>query len=149
MKDVIEIPIPKGHTASFDEKSGKITFKPLPQNVMERIKCINDVLRDNGIDPDDFEESCEALEEDEKAYRIIKLLVKSLNEGWTPNWDNSSEGKYFPWFTMQSGSSGFRSYGYARWDSRTDVGSRLAFKTSELAKYAGTQFTDVYKKYML
>ena len=147
--DVIEIPIPKGHTASFDEKSGKITFKKLPEDVKSRIKTIADVLADNDIDLEDFALANQSLEEDEKAYRILKLLVKSLNEGWTPNWDNSSEGKYVPWFYMQSGSSGFRYYDCDDWYSHTYVGSRLCFKSSELAKYAGEQFTSVYKQYML
>jgi hypothetical protein len=146
--DVIEIPIPKGHTASFDEKSGKITFKPLPKNVMERIKTIEDVLADNDLTQGGFDAICICLDEDEKAYRLLKLLVKSLNEGWKPNWDNSSEGKYVPWFDMR-GSSGFRYGGCALWLSYTSVGSRLCFKSSELAKYAGEQFTSTYKQFFV
>lgn len=154
MKDVIEIPIPKGHTASFDEKTGKITFKELPKNVMERIKTIDDALSALG-----------EFDQDVKAYRklvevfgtgshitsnqLAVCITKALNGGWTPNWDNSSEGKYAPWFYMQSGSSGFRFDDCAAWFSIAAVGSRLCFKTSELAKYAGTQFTEIYKQYML
>jgi len=146
--DVIEIPIPEGHTASFDAKSGKITFSKKPKNVMERIKIVDDVLADNGLTQREFDELCENLDEDEVAYRIVKLLAKSLNEGWTPNWNNSSEPKYFPWFEM-SGSSGFRYDGCDYWCSNTVVGSRLAFKSRELCEYAGKQFTDVYKQFMV
>src|SRR5436190_14402519 len=104
----IKIQIPAGYEIdSFDQKSGELKFKPAaPKNAIERIKTVADVLIDNDIDPDDFNDSCEDLEADEKAYMILKLLAKSLNEGWTPNWSNSSEYKYFPWFEM-NGSSGF------------------------------------------
>jgi hypothetical protein len=146
--DVIEIPIPKGHSASFDERTGKITFTKKPQNVLERIKTIDDILADHGIDKRSFELQCDDLEEDEKAYRILKLLVKSLNEGWTPNWDDDSQYKYVPWFYM-GGSSGFRYGGYGDWLSSANVGSRLCFKSRELAEYAAKQFTETYKKYML
>ena len=154
--DVIEFPIPAGHTANINEQSGKITitFNPVPQNVMERIKTIDDVLSALG-----------EFDQDVKAYRkllevfgasshitnnqLAVCITKALNEGWTPNWDNSSEYKYAPWFYMQSGSSGFRYLGYAYWRSYAFVGSRLCLKSSDLAKYAGTQFTEIYKQFML
>lgn len=152
--DVIEIPIPKGHTASFDEKSGKITFKKVPENVMERIKTIDDVLSALG-----------EYDQDVKAYRklvevfgagshitsnqLAVCITKALNEGWIPDWDDSNQYKYAPWFYMQSGSSGFRYGDYDYWRSGTGVGSRLCFKTSDLAKYAGTQFIEIYKQFML
>ena len=79
----------------------------------------------------------------------MKLLTKSLNEGWEPDWDNSSERKYFPWFNMSSSGSGFSFCVCDDWGTHSSVGSRLCFKSSELAKYAGTQFTDIYKEYML
>jgi hypothetical protein len=146
--DTIEIPIPKGHTASFDEQSGKITFKKLPENVMEQFKTIDDVLADHGLTGRKFDAQCEGLEEDEVAYRFLKLLAKSLNQGWVPNWNDNNEYKYGAWFYM-SGSSGFRSLDYDFWNSDSDVGSRLCFKSSELAKYAGTQFTESFKQFML
>ncbi|WP_271730210.1 hypothetical protein, partial [Aquimarina algiphila] len=72
---------------------------------------------------------------------------KSLNEGWLPDWDNGEYDKYYPWFKMSS--SGFRYDGYGLRVSGSAVGSRLCFKSSELARYAGEQFTDVYRKFMI
>lgn len=144
----LKIEIPDGYEVDLDKSAGEIRFKEKPKNVMERIKTVADVLSDNDLTEQDFEDLCEELDEDEKAYRLIKLLVKSLNEGWTPDWNNSSEYKYFPYFYM-GGSSGFRFVDYDHWNSNSGVGSRLCFKSSELAKYAGTQFIDVYRKFIV
>ena len=78
---------------------------------------------------------------------IAELLCKSLNEDWTPDWDNSNEYKYYPWFKM--GSSGFRFGDCDGWDAVSGVGSRLCFKSRKLAEYAGEQFEDVYKQFMI
>jgi len=146
----IQIPIPKGYEFhSFNTLTGEVQLKELkPKNVMERLKSVADVLADHGYTQQEFDKQNEELTDDEIAYRIIKLLAKSLNEGWTPDWDDSSQYKYYPWFYMQGGSSGFRCGGCGDWRAGSGVGSRLCFKSAELAKYAGTQFTDVYKKFM-
>lgn len=147
--EALKIEIPKGFEIdSVDKLSGEVTFKEKPDNVMRRIETITDVLADNGFTQEGFDQSCEGLSGDEIAYRILKMLAISLNEGWTPDWDNSSESKYFPWFVM-GGSSGFRFYGHAYWYTDSHVGSRLCFKRPELARYAGEKFIDVYKKFMV
>ena len=117
------------------------------KKVKDRIKTVADVLEDNGFTQESFDESCKGLTVDEKAYRLSKLIGKSLNEGWEPNWDNSNETKYFPWFKLSS--SGFRFSDCGGWDAGSAVGSRLCFKSRELAIYAGETFTDVYKDFMI
>ena len=87
-------------------------------------------------------------------YNGIKYTFTVENEGWEPNWGDFSEYKYFPWFEFERNSTADTGFGfsYCDWtDSRTYtlVGARLCFKTSELAKYAGTQFTDLYRDYMV
>jgi hypothetical protein len=144
----LTIEIPAGHEIdSFDKANGVIKFKEKPKNVMERIKTIADVIADNGLTQEQFDRQCEGLTEDEVSYRIIKMLAKSLNEGWTPNCNNENEYKFYPWFWM-GGARGFRSHDYDFWDSGSRASARLCFKSKELAEYAGNQFTDVYKKYM-
>lgn len=119
------------------------------KEVTERIDTVDDVLADNGLTREQFDQQCAGLPDDEVAYRILKLMARSLNEGWTPDWDDSSQYKYFPYFEM-GGSAGFRfrGFGHDGWDSDSGVGSRLCFKSSELAKYAGTRFIEVYRKFM-
>ena len=147
-KQTAQIEIPKGYEIdSVDNRSGEVKFKKKPENVMAKIETVADALEANGLTQEQFDQQCESLSEDEKAYRILKLLSKALNEGWEPNWNDENEYKYFPWFYM-GGSRGFRFNDFADWRSHSVVGSRLAFKSYELAKYAGEQFTDVYKQYM-
>ncbi|MEF9476737.1 hypothetical protein OWR28_02340 [Chryseobacterium sp. 1B4] len=148
--ETLKIEIPKGYEIEkFDTATGVVSFKEKPKNIKERVKDFSDVLEVLGIDEGDFEDGIECLEEDEIAYRQIKLIVKALNEDWTPDWSNSNEYKYFPWFKMGSSSgSGFSFDDCDYWDAISDVGSRLCFKSRDLAEYAGKQFTDIYKKYM-
>ena len=65
----------------------------------------------------------------------ISYFRKATNEGWEPNWADSSECKYYPWFQYKSG-VGFSYYAYGSDNSLTFVGSRLCFKTSDLARHA-------------
>lgn len=144
----LKINIPEGFVIdSFNQNTGEVNFKAKPKKVTEHIRTVADVLQDNGITPQQFDQSCKELTADEKAYRILKLLAKSLNEGWQPDWNNSQQSKFAPWFYM-GGSSGFRYSDYVYWASHSDIGSRLCFKTRELAEYAGTQFKDVYEQFM-
>lgn len=144
----LKIEIPKGFIIDeFNKDTGVIKFKKEPKNVMQSIKTIEDVLIDNSISEAQFKTSCLGLSEDEIAYRLIKLICKSLNEGWVPDWGNANEYKYFPWFYMSS--SGFRFDGYVGWSTNANVGSRLSFKSQELATHAGNQFTEIYKNYLL
>ncbi|GHM98819.1 hypothetical protein WSM22_03090 [Cytophagales bacterium WSM2-2] len=147
-KQSLTIEIPQGYEIdSFDKLSGKIMFKEKPRKVTDRVKTVADLLAEHGYTLQRFDELCKDLTIDERAYRILKMLAVSLNEGWTPDWNNYNEGKYYPYFEM-GGSSGFLFHDYDCWTSHSSVGSRLCFKTSELAKYAGIQFTDVYKQFM-
>lgn len=112
-----------------------------------KIETFEEALEHQGIDKDAFEESCNGLEKDEIAYKKIKIIAKALNNGWTPDWDNSNEYKYYPYFDMRSG-VGFSNSIYDYWHSRTYVGSRLCFKSSDLATYAGKQFESIYKDFL-
>ncbi|WP_438423093.1 hypothetical protein [Aquimarina macrocephali] len=127
---------------------GKKTFL---KEVTERIKTMDDVLQELGEQDQDVIDY-RILQKPGVSDHIIGnqeaiLIAKALNEGYTPDWDKSDEYKYYPWFKMSS--SGFRSHAYARWTTHSDVGSRLCFKSSKLAKYAGEQFTEVYRKFMI
>ena len=113
------------------------------KDVKDRIKNFDDVLSENGLIKEDFENSCKGLEPDEIAYRKAKLVCLAYNEGWKPNWDNSKEYKYYPWFKM---GAGFSYYDYDNCSAASTVGSRLCFKSGDLAKYAGQLFEqEIYK----
>ncbi len=79
------------------------------------------------------------------------IIAKALNEGWVPDWSNGKWDKWFPWFWLNndSGSSSASRFSFcysANRDSLSDCGSRLCFKSKELADYAASQFIDIYQK---
>ncbi len=117
------------------------------QKVTDRIKTFEDVLEDNNISELDFKTSCKGLTEDEIAYRQVKLITKSLNEKWKPDWNNSDEYKYTPYFDMRDG-CGFSRSLCDGWPASATVGSRLCFPTSALADYAGKTFPSIYEKFL-
>ena len=150
MNTTLKIEIPSGYEVdNFDPSTGEIKFREKPKDIKERIKTFADVLKYFGIDETYFNEQNEDLESDEVAYRKVKLIVKALNEGWTPDWSDSDQYKYFPWFNMSSSSgAGFSYRAYVGRASYSVVGSRLCFKNRDLAKYAGQQFESIYKEFM-
>lgn len=147
----LKIIIPDGFKiGSFDESTGEVKFVPKPKKVTERIKTFDDVLKELNITTADFYADTVNLSTDEIAYVQIKAIAKSLNEGWEPDWANSSQYKYYPWFRMNASAVGGFSFDvFDNVISRSSVGSRLCFKSSELARYAGETFTEIYKQFML
>ncbi|HEY5591552.1 MAG TPA: hypothetical protein VIK55_11105 [Paludibacter sp.] len=118
--------------------------------ITDRIKSYEDACEELGISPwteKDF--STSGLTPDEVTYRKIKTITQALNEGWKADWTDSNQYKYYPWFRMSSG--GFVFYGTSSDYSYAVAGdaSRLCFKSSELAKYAGEQFLPLYSDFII
>ncbi|ULB35921.1 hypothetical protein [Proteiniphilum propionicum] len=120
------------------------------QNVTDRIKTYEDACNELGrsIDP------CMVLNmTDELAYRKLKVISKALNEGWEADWTDLFQPKYYPYFEVEiNGSTSGLVYvnsAHAFSHANTLIGSRLAFKSRELAEYAGKQFIDIYKAFIL
>ena len=107
------------------------------------------------------------------AYMKLCIIVAALNEGWTPQF-TTDERRYFPWFylytkeelakmdlekrtrvVLRSSFYAFANGGVACanafYDSSlayTNIGSRLAFKSRDLAVYAGKTFTREYADFV-
>ncbi|WP_265427857.1 hypothetical protein [Chryseobacterium sp. YIM B08800] len=141
-------------------KNGKILLENLLgkkvflTKIEERIKSVDDAIKelgDNDIEVQEYKKLISAeIESHLLQYQSAIVICKALNEGWAPDWSNSAEYKYYPWFDMEGSSSGacFSYLDYAYWFTYSLVGSRLCFKSRELAEYAGKQFTEIYKKFM-
>jgi len=124
---------------------------------MKEIKTFEDACKSLGLDPSnvipDFslfpEKDRKAMIAHCKLVIICDALNRSENEGkeYIPDWESWDEIKYYPWFDLAS--SGFRFADYAYWHTHSFVGSRLCFKSRELAEYAGKQFEDIYKDYFV
>ena len=80
-------------------------------------------------------------------YQLM-VIAEALNEGWTPDWSNGEWDKWYPWFKMDDSSSAgrFSFHDSVAQGSHSSVGSRLCFKSEELADYAGTQFLELYRE---
>lgn len=109
------------------------------------------------------------------AYTRLAIIAEALNEGWRPEY-TEDEYRYYPWFGLYTqeeyddmddedkeccrfvGRSFFNAgafgglvcangYGGSAC-SYSDIGSRLAFKSRELAIYCGKQFIEIWINYL-
>lgn len=106
-------------------------------------------------------------------YLKLRIITAALNEGWEPQF-TEDECRFYPWFEFfpqselneisddekcrvvvrasnssnASGGLAFASANYASSFSHGINGSRLAFKTLELADYAGRQFVELYADFV-
>jgi hypothetical protein len=122
------------------------------QKITDRVKTFEDACAVLGIDPNEalvmtFSPTLSVDKISCLAYIKLIIIARALNEGWTPDWSDSSQYKYVPWFKHQSG-SGLSYDVYDYWLAFTGVGSRLCFKSAELAEYAGRQFEPEFRDYL-
>lgn len=160
----------------LEQLFGKETFRP--KMVTDRIKTFNDALKELGPNHILVKEY-NAIKNSKttyntKLYSQLCVITAALNEGWRPKFVEG-EKRYFPYFRLYSAEEirqmskeeksrvVYRSYSYAyayggvscavaSYDSASVdayFGARLAFKTNELAKYAGKQFLKLYAYYLL
>ena len=106
-----------------------------------------------------FEDACEKLglepnlevsisdKKDEAAYKKLKIISKALNQEWTPDYNNRNQLKWYPWFKWSGSGFSFTDTFYDFTNSY--VGSRLCYATSELAEYAGKQFSSIYNDFLI
>lgn len=170
----IEIEVPNGKKPEW-VNGVRTLVDEKPKNVMERIKTFEDACNELGIDHNEWMQDKKelGLEADVIAYLKLRIIAAALNEGWKPQF-TTDEYRYFPWFCLytqseidemneedksrvvcRSYSNAFANGGVAfaltLYDSSntyTNVGSRLAFKTRELAEYAGRQFVEIWADYV-
>lgn len=109
------------------------------------IKSFQDARKALGIDVIDVYSDADTP--DEVSYKKLKIIVRAINQGWEPDWDNTSQKKWWPWFKLSSG-FGFGGSHYYYGGSYTAVGSRLCFESEEKSDYAAQQFTDIYKQFL-
>ena len=109
------------------------------------------------------------------AYARLVIIAEALNEGWKPKFDGD-ECRYYPWFYIYTkkeydeldedekkecrvvGRSNYSAFAcggglYANASYASSIpssynGSRLVFKTRELAEYCGKQFIDIWEKFL-
>lgn len=112
------------------------------------IKTFDDACKYFGTTEEEFNLKLgDLLPSDTFAYEQLKLIVKAINQGWTPDWGNTNQRKWWPYFNLSSG-FGFSSSSYFYGGTLTDTGSRLCFETEEKSNYAATQFLSIYEEFI-
>ena len=165
----VEIEIPDGKMAQWVD--GVLTLvDEKPQNVMERIKTFEDAvaeLSNRAMNGD--KDAGKLLDEwtiiiftanskDLLAYLKLRIITYALNEGWEPEFEEVTEPRSYPCFYLPASRVVGRDavcglvYSYkvnASLYSLSSHGSRLAFKSKELAEYAGKQFIEIYEDWFI
>lgn len=127
------------------------------EEITDRVKTYEDACKVLGVEPiNEQNAKAQGFRSDEIARRKLETIAAALNEGWKPDWNNTDQYKYYPYFYIQEntkgkGSAGL-SYAYTRnsaANTKANIGSRLCFHASRLARYAGNQFTDLYEQILI
>lgn len=124
----------------------------LYDNITDRVKSFEDACQVLGISTNVPEVKGLPRKHQKAIIANYKLIViaEALNEGWKPNWQDSDEYKYYPWFDMSNPAGvGYSSTNYTASLTSADFGSRLCLKNRELAIYFGQTFTDLFNDSLL
>lgn len=127
------------------------------EEITDRVKTYEDACKVLGVEPiNEQNAKAQGFRSDEIARRKLETIAAALNEGWKPDWNNTDQYKYYPYFYIQENAKGKGSAGlsYASTFSTASttaavVGSRLCFYASRLARYASNQFTDLYEQILI
>jgi hypothetical protein len=117
-------------------------------------KVLNKFLkRDNGVmdNVTSYETACDSLgvkpNKNVTPYEKLTTIIKALNQGWYPNFDNTDERKYFNYYQKNNGVFSF--YYVTYYSSDMYVPSALYFKDEKTARYANEKFFKEYKELYL
>lgn len=124
----------------------------LYDNITDRVKSFEDACQVLGISTNVPEVKGLPRKHQKAIIANYKLIViaEALNEGWKPNWQDSDEYKYYPWFDMSNpaGVGDSHTHNTAS-TTNANFGSRLCLKNRELAIYFGQTFTDLFNDSLL
>jgi hypothetical protein len=121
-----------------DEKQLKVVKKYFtkPESIIDKVKS--------------YEDACKLLSINcipRSAYDRLKIIIKALNGGWKPDFNNPNQYKYYNWFKMRNGEFVFDdtyySYGYV------SVPSTLYLKSNELTRHASKIALKEYEEFYL
>lgn len=155
----VEIEIPDGKTLELREGAYVIIDACEYENIKSFEDAYDKLGKDNPLikEFDHMMEYVDLFDKSTIAYCKLKIIVATLNDGWEPIYE-SGERRYYPWFRVLARSYysaytfGGVSFTHAlSGASYTSAyyGSRLVFKAKELAEYAGKQFEEIYKDFIL
>ena len=83
------------------------------------------------------------------AFYKLSVIIQCVNEGWVPDWQDCGQYKYYPWFEVNSAGLGYSYTLYTVSNTSASIGSRLCFKTRQLAREWGQKLLPLYEDYLL
>lgn len=117
----------------------------------DNVKSYEDACRVLDVEPMDEQAMTSAgFRADEIARRKLETITAALNYGWKPDWNDTNQAKYVPWFWIKPRpGQAYAGLAYASTTSAPSsasahIGSRLCFKNAAVARYAANQFTELY-----
>lgn len=126
---------------------------------LEQLKTFEDACKVEGLDPEkvipDFSAYPEADQKAMIAHAKLVIVVRAANrignkgKEWKPDWDNGKYDKFYAWYWMDGGSSGFRFNGDGHWGADSAVGSRLCYISEKVCRHVANQFIDLYRDYFV
>lgn len=127
------------------------------EEITDRVKTYEDACKVLGVEPiNEQNAKAQGFRSDEIARRKLETIAAALNEGWKPDWNNTDQYKYYPYFYIQENAKGkgsaglsFANTNYSATSTYAPIGSRLCFYASRLARYASNQFTDLYEQILI
>ncbi len=116
--------------------------------ITTRVKSFDDACRVLGLDVDKDLNILLGLENNKELIGIykLKIIVEALNEGWKPNFLESEEYMYYPYYIMKVNKFALYDSVYDRTNSHG--GLYICFKSKELSEYFGNniEFTQLYNQ---
>lgn len=119
------------------------------KKITDKIKTLTDVYNYLGIDRNSiipFRNASTKQEKSINAFIDMQYISTVLNEGHKLDFENRNESKYYNWFERKGSSWCFGVCGVGSFSAFLGFG--FYFKSAELAKYAASQFLDVYIDYL-
>jgi hypothetical protein len=120
------------------------------QKITDRVKSwqdVVDILEEQGEDvvlP--YKVAKTKQQKSINALYKIQCIAKVLNEGWEPDFSNSNEYKYYPWFEYKKAGWSLPYVGYSFVSASSPFG--CYYKTRYLVEYSSEVFIDIYKEYL-
>lgn len=132
---------------SLEEAFGVVFFK---SKITDIIKSLDDIYTYLDINRElviPFKNPSTKQERSINAMFDIQNISKVLNGNWVPNWEDTDEYKYYPYFRKEELSSWVvDNCSCDCWDA--GLGFGCYFKTEKLALFAGKTFLETYIDYL-
>jgi hypothetical protein len=127
---------------NINGKETEITLTKEQLKQIENSNPIQKVFEYHNTTEEQFDKQYKDVSEFAKAQEIERMVVNFYNKGEIPDWDNSNQYKYYPYFKL---GKNFSYYRYHDWNSYSNVSARLCFLRKEDLLEAVEIFKEQYE----